>query len=340
MKTVDPKALEKLIRESGVSFRQNAASYKFTCPRCNKPEKLWMLKTTGQFVCFYCAEIDGFKGSPEYALRELLDRPLHELQHELYGTAYLDADTGLELNLKDFFGDEESDDIIDVQKEEPLLEIGWPVDSIHVSLSVEAMAYLVKRGIPLQVCNRYNIRYWPAKKRILFPVVMHGKLVGYQGRTILDVTEFLGDDGSVKRIPKILSSDKMPRERTLMFHDNLIGSPHAVLCEGPVDALKADLCGGNVAAMGKAVTRTQLKLIIDSGVKRLYLALDPDAAKEVKRIAMDMSDKIEVYLLNTPKGRKDLGEATCEEVLEEFKKAMPFNAGKLLLYFKSHARFA
>jgi DNA primase len=101
-----------------------------------------------------------------------------------------------------------------------------------------------------------------------------------------------------------------------------------------VDAIKADWCGGAVATMGKAVSATQLDVIRRAGIKKIYLALDPDAAEEVNRLAYELGD-METRLLLPPKGRKDLGECSFEEVYEAFQQAEPFTAGNLLLSLRA-----
>jgi hypothetical protein len=68
----------------------------------------------------------------------------------------------------------------------------------------------------------------------------------------------------------------------------------------------------------------------------VYLALDPDAAEEVNRLAFELGD-LETRLLLPPAGRKDLGECSFEEVLEQFHNAEPFMAGNLLIDLKSRA---
>jgi hypothetical protein len=108
-----------------------------------------------------------------------------------------------------------------------------------------------------------------------------------------------------------------------MFQDRLQGSKHAVLTEGPFDALKGHLVGGNVASMGKDVSARQLDIIVRSGVRALYVGLDRDAAKEVGRIVRDLHGTLDLYRLLPPPHRDDLGECTMEEVAHQFHTAEP-----------------
>ena len=121
-----------------------------------------------------------------------------------------------------------------------------------------------------------------------------------------------------------------------MFNERLMGSKHAVLCEGPIDAIKADKCGGNVASMGKIVGNKQLQFILDSGIKDLYLALDPDADIETAKIVDKLSDKLQIrHMLATGQSTKpDLGAMDFDEVFELFKKAPLVNRNKVFIYLK------
>jgi DNA primase len=130
-----------------------------------------------------------------------------------------------------------------------------------------------------------------------------------------------------------------------MFADRLIGSDHVVVCEGPIDAIKMHKAGGNVATMGKSIgagqvktlrdptrlSREQMSVLSTSGVRKVYLALDPDAVKETARLAREMSD-LEVYVIRPPKGAKDIGELSLDEAHQCFLNAEPAGAGKVYIY--------
>ena len=311
-----PDALKDLLDKSGASYGQNAHSFKMECPRCGKKDKLWILKHNGYFVCWSCKETDNFKGRCEWALKEVLGISIAELQGKLYDGGVPPGDM-LDFTLKDF----DDEDLIEMP---PVLqEVEWPVDAISCCdpHGQRGYDYLRGRGITDMIMAFMDIRYQPSTRRVLFPVKMNGKLYGWQGRAIYETNL------------KILTSEGLRREYMLMFHDNLIGSPHAVICEGPVDALKASLCGGNVATMGKAVSAPQLALIRAQGIRKVYLALDPDAADEIRRLAEELGD-LETYLLLPPEGKKDLGECTFEQVYYQFTKAAPFSSGHMLVALK------
>lgn len=334
---LDPKELSALIRESGVSFKETTRSFIFDCPRCNKRDKLYMLKSDGRFICWVCAD-DNFKGRAEYALTELVGLTITELRKRLYG---LDAPAGqafLSIDLSEWFGEEESDEIVGGFA--PLATVEWPYNyyPIDHTFSARGRAYLEGRGLDLALAMAYDLRYCPPERRVAFPVKSNGLLLGWQARAIGRTEWWDEDEERMVRIPKILSSESLgeKRDRVLMFADRLAGSPHAVLCEGPVDALKAHLCGGNVATMGKVVQRNQLALIRNAGIGRLYLALDPDAASETARLVREIGTDMECYQILPPPGREDLGDCTLEEVHEAFLSARRVTSANLFIYLRTH----
>lgn len=321
---VDTTILKEMVEDSGLSFSQNNVSWIFTCPRCDKAKKLYIRKKDGRFICWKCAETDNFKGRPEFALAELLGVSIREISEQLYGQVPLHTDMFLDedvLGLDDF-GIEEEDDFI----------TQWPLDYYPID-SREAKKgrdYLIGRGIPPDMARFYDIRYNPESRRVYFPVSSHGKLFGWQGRIIIPNRYEV--DGVMKEIPKILSSKEIQRDRRLMFLDRIQGVEHAVLCEGPVDALKAHYCKGNVATMGKAISPGQIRLLRSTGVKRIYLALDPDAADETQRLVDELGSEIELYEMTPKDDKMDLGAMSFEDVYDQFLRASPIITGKVFVF--------
>ena len=326
MSEIDPKALADLIESSGLRFKKNAVSYIFTCPKCDKKEKLYIRRSTGQFICFYCSETVGFKGWPEYALTELLGMSLPDLKNKLYGLEAPPGSGYLTLNLRDFFGD--SPPI----EPEPIPSFEFPSDFFPIDSpkSIVGAAYLESRGISLDIAAQYRLRYCPPTKRVVFPIYEGERIVGWQARFV-GPTEWVSG-GETKRWPKIVSCSGMKGDKILMFNERL-NTEHCILTEGPIDAIKAHACGGNVAAMGKGVSKCQLNIIRNSGIKKLYIALDPDAASDVQRIAKEMAD-LELYRLLPPDGVKDLGDCSIAQVKELFDAAPRILPGQIFLFLK------
>jgi hypothetical protein len=68
-----------------------------------------MYKDDGRFLCFYCAEINGFKGRAEYALADMLGQPPAKIAKALYGDKIPTADLFMGFELQDWWSDDEDE---------------------------------------------------------------------------------------------------------------------------------------------------------------------------------------------------------------------------------------
>jgi len=323
---VDTRALAEIVKDSGLSYKSNSKSWIFTCPKCSKKEKLYIRKSDGRFVCWSCQD-KGFWGRAEHALHALLGLSIEELRKRLYGGDQSDGTAPLRLDLSAFL---DSDEEVAEALPEKLLH----PDFIPIAEpgAERGRMYLRGRGIPTEVAKEYGLQYWAARSRVVFPIVMNGKVYGWEARAT-GPTEFLNENGEKVTIPKTLGLPGMRKDLMLMFADRLKGAEHAVVCEGAVDAIKAHFCGGNVATMGKNVSKEKLDLIRSTGVRRIYVALDPDAAKDISKMVKAYGD-LEVYHLRPSAGHKDLGEMSFEDVYEQFLSARRVNAGNVFVHVR------
>jgi hypothetical protein len=332
--------LKEIVLAGGVAFRQSSISYIFDCPRCGKRDKLWMYKESGNFKCWVCAEADGFRGACEKALVAIYGGDYQDYAKVLRGGEVPDMGP-LQLEFRD--DDSESDLFVDDR--EPVFN-GWEWPPTAVDADDPRFApgrsYLMGRGIGETIIRKYDIRYSPGENRVLFPYVINGELVGWQGRICGPNVLFDTITGRTREIPKALTKiQEGIQGNYVMFAQNLERSPHAVLTEGPITGLKAELCGGNVTTLGKGVTPAQLRWVA-SKVKRMYLALDPDAGEDIMRSGDFLAGlDIEAFLMRVPQhvterlakvGKKaDFGDCTPEEVLKAFEDAERWRPGQLAL---------
>ncbi len=339
----DPEKLASLIANSGLRPRNNKLSYIFDCPKCQKPEKLWMFKEGGRFLCWYCAETNGFKGRPEFALAALLNRPVGSIRKELYGSELTTADIFFDFDLADHWSEDE--EVVQQPNLNKMTRVIWGPDfyPIDHSFSTKGMDYLAGRGISKELAMHYGLRYSPIDSRVAFPVGHQGALFGWQARYTGKTEWFDSKANKEIRIPKILSTDSLSgqRDRLVQFADQLTGTDQAIICEGPIDAIKCHLCqpkpdmqAGNIATMGKIVSDQQVSLLKFCGIKRVYLALDPDAEAEVSRLVKLFEPDVAVYLMKVPRPFKDFGEMSLEGVKQAYKVAKRINNGQLFFYLK------
>lgn len=318
-----------LLADAGLSSprKQTGQSFVYDCPVCDRSERLYVRKRDGRFRCFYCATSQGTDGYPERLLSIVTGMPIEAARAQLFGGDTVPQATHLNLSLVEEVEDED----VEVWTQLPALGWDWHWKPIGDPGTERGVEYLAGRGIPLGVAQEYQIRYSPKDQRVAFPVLAQGVLVGWQARLIIP-DSWVDSKGVKRSVPKILSSAEIPRDRVVMFQDRLRRGESAVMCEGPVDAIKAHLCGGNVAMMGKTVSRGQLDIIRAAGVKDLYVWLDPDAAEEISKIVRDFSMDMEVYVPECPPGFKDPGAMPMELVYEQFRRAPRAHPWRLFLW--------
>jgi DNA primase len=304
--------------EEGIFVRETYRSYILKCPHCNKPD-LYFDKTVGNFICFAgsCGEKgNGFKllsKIKDISYKDAKDLVLHEKEHH--------KAPGFEVSFTDEVKKPE-------EEESRMLELEH-FYSLDNEESVEGRLYLLNRGIPLKVAQKYDLKYSPIYRRVIFPLMHNGELAGYQARAIDQV-----DKGARMR-----NNPGFKKGGYLMFYDKIpLDSKHIIIAEGPVDALKFDLCGGNVASLGKDLSKNQLLMITDLPVERVYWALDDDADNLIPDYVESISK--ESYIVRVPEAAKkrilesgkdkaDFGECTYEECAQAIREAKKIS-GKIL----------
>jgi len=312
---VDPIKVGQLLKDLSIPFSENAEVFlHIKCPSCEK-EKGYITKRKGVFSCWVCKD-SGVFGSCERWLAKISQKPVSWIAEKIKKEYDGIAEENCELELSD----EDDEEIMEESLE--LYRTVWPTDFFEIDsiLSRAGRSYLEGRGISVDMAKKYGVKYSTYHKRVCFPIETSGVFLGYQGRLVGPEKGTIG--GLEYRSAKYLTSKNVPRERAVMFHNRLEGSPHAIVAEGPIDAIKLDLCGGNIATIGKNISQGQIKLIQQSVV---YLALDPDAYTEiVKNATLLQSIGKQVYVIQPPKDKKDFGECSYEESYRCFLEAKPF----------------
>jgi len=316
--------IEKFFNKYGIEARyETSRSYVFDCPACGGSEKLYVEKATGKTICFKGEDHSCPKPSDklEFCMSIVSGLDLDMVKTE-FEQGLLQVGDTLDISFDD------KPKVADVKTIEPISPGDLPQDIAPISADISApgRAYLEGRGITFDMMKKYGIMYAFGARRVIFPVIMDNKIYGYQGRAIDPVDK----KDRMRNLPGEWKS------KTLMFRDNLVGSEHIIIAEGPISALKFEQVGGFVATMGKLVSLDQMQMIKNSGVKKVYMALDRDAADNTKKLRdyFLIENNMPCYLIEVPDHRDDFGDCTFEECAAAFKDARLVARDELFLYIE------
>jgi hypothetical protein len=323
------KIIKEVIEEQGLSFREKARTIYTTCPKCDQDDKFSIIKENGSCVCY--------RGSCDFGRRwfdewlSLTSRcTIQEAKERISDGPVITGEfakitTNFDLNLQ----------LEDIEVEQ-LEELTWPPhDTVMIDRDIptDGLAYLESRGVPAEVASHYGIRYSIQRRRVIIPVFMNGKCYGWQGRAIDDV-----EDGFRMR-----NNEGFRRAKLVMFLDQIRPNSHVIISEGPFDAMKFHLVGGNISTLGNEISNEQIELIFSKRPSGIYIALDADAAKETTKL-IGRSQDLKVYTLEVPDsckrrcekaGKKaDFGECTFVEAKESFLNARQRSKHEIVLYLK------
>lgn len=303
------KRLEELFIEHGFPFYETERSIITTCPQCNKEKHLYLYKTSGNGKCMKC----GTSFSAAAVVVAITGCTYHDAFKILDANKFIEANQTLHFTL----GEARRADVYDEEIRTAPLPANF-LDLTH-NESKPGLEYLVQRGVWWPILSLYNVRYCPSMKRVIFPVRQGDGYVGWQGRDITGKSEL-----------RYMSPKGFQKARVLLGYELVNHGEerdYVILSEGPVDCLRLAILGNSVCSMGKEVSTTQIKLIQRLLVKKVYLALDPDAFPVFDAIALELEPEQEVYIMMPPEGRKDFGECEDKEILEAFKNARRYTRG-------------
>lgn len=330
MAKITAEKIKQIISEEGLSFRERGRTLYTTCPKCDKSDKLSILKANGYTIC-YRGSCE-FKGPKPfiYWLMDTARISKQEAVERIYGAKDQEYSERIELKL-DLEDHKQYKSLDTVQSE----KLEWPLQfSLDLSLpeATEAANYLAERGVNIDIAKKYDISYYLETRRIIFPILHDGACIGWQARTIDDLPPHL----------KVRNNIGFQRASSVMFIDKVKPDSFVIIAEGPIDAIKFDFCGNAVATMGKTISDKQLETILNKSPKKVFLALDDDAAQEMRKLQSLF--KVPVYKIDVPESCKircqlnnkkaDFGECTFEECFEAFKSARKLDYYSTVLYLK------
>lgn len=319
----------EFLQEYGLSFKERARTIiHVPCPECGREDKFSILKENGSTICYRGSCPYGKKWFDEFMVR-VTGMPLIEAKHRLHGNDLYKELTPVFDRKKEIEVSFSEDEIAAIPT------VPWPEDHMITAgseFAVEAHRYLEGRGVTKEVAAKYGLTFSHKHRRVYFPVTMNGRVLGYQGRAIDKVQDSF----------KVRNNDGFKREMLVMFLDCVKPGSHAIIAEGPFDAIKFDLVGGAVCTMGKEVTDHQVSAINSKQPSKVYLALDDDAAPEMNRLINKF--RCPVFRVEVPKSCKDrcklfekkadFGECTLEEARQAFLNAYEVDSTSIILHLE------
>lgn len=307
-----PYYIREFIDTEGIPCKETSRSFILTCPECGRSEKLYVEKTEGNFTCFSAS--CGNKGQFYKYLSQVKDISIEEAKARIYGVTKITPTGILNKSLKI---EEPLFKVTEIPKQ---FEIFVPEDFVTLDSpeAVEGVNYALKRGIDLTLARKYGILYSVHQKRLVYLCKdTEQKIVGYQGRAIGDVPHGL----------RMRNSTGFPRDLNYMFLNMFPDSKHLIVAEGPVDAIKFDHCGGNIAAFGKQISDRKIAMLNEHPCDRIYWALDEDANDLIRSYSrrinknsyfVSIPENAKKRILASGKEKADFGECTFEECKEAF----------------------
>lgn len=282
--------IESLLQEWDGNLSTTRRDYICRCPFCGKEKKLWVQKENKIFQCWVCKEkghiyrlvgvLKGISWDEAYKL-------VHKVDPQC--TKY---DEVLNFVLKNDLSQKEENSHL------PNLELPARMKfTLDLPDSHEAREYLEYRGIDENKIHYFDIHYDEIDNRIIFPVYLYDKLVGWQGRDITGMAQ-----------PKIKSSPDFPKAKVLYNYNQIFYSmpEYAMLVEGPIDAIKAQDFNA-IGLFGKFLNTEQLNLLLKiPTLKKMYIALDPEEQEQRNHLMKELSAFWETFWVPIEDG-KDIG---------------------------------
>ena len=238
------------------------------------------------------------KCTPENAVAYVLD-------------GYVGGDANLELNVETRMASPRAKAL------QRLPMMAWPSGAVPVHQHGLCFQYLAARGMSAEAMAAYGVHagtWGRLTNYVLFPIVMDGGMVYWQGRAAWNPPAGLVGEQKrawvkATRYRKTLNPYN-PREgepyqahagEVIYNYDRAHHEPAVVICEGPIDAMK---CGPHaVALLGKG-TPDKIARLRRMRAQRYTIYLDRGEEEWAKAlgIAAALSSYAEVYLATPPEG--------------------------------------
>ena len=269
--------------------------YRVCCPFCDdQRHRLWVNYQFGQFDSRFqgkrrlhlavCYNEGCLQGNPDN--RQKLADSLFTLKNRNVRDKYLPEAFTLQR------GRTEPRTLSEVQPPGTIAPLSkLPAD--HV-----AVRYLLDRGYTPETFTTYGLgycvtadpRFREARGRIIIPLFMHGKYVGWQGRWPADV------NWKAEGIAKYYTMPGLPRGQLLYNYDRAREKPYVVVVEGVTDTWRSS--DYFVACLGGALTHAQRSLLASTWRDRPIVLL-PDGGQAERDTMTNTVVQLEALVTHT-----------------------------------------
>ena len=263
----------------------------FTCPSCNHhKKKLTLNLSTQKFQCWVC----GYKGHRAFKLLKAVSASpkTYEILRDIDSQYSFKRQTTVKRSTDSL----------------RLPQGVTPIMSSSAILSKHALHYLNQRGITPQDVVKYNLHYCEQgdlKNMVIIPSYDNNGFLNYYVGRSFDKNAYIKH--------KLASSTK----DIIGFEMYINWDLPIILCEGAFDAMA--IKRNAIPLFGKRISDSLMKKIIESNVKKIYLALDEDALKDAfKHAETFIGYGKKVYLIEMgDKDPSELGFKTFTKLLHK-----------------------
>lgn len=332
LKAFDARSFCMKHRGHKESMSARSHEYLFRCPICSGSNLRWnptKQDFAGGFICWGC-----YRQGNTIALVALFERIDVEDAEEFVRKAYVGGDASL------FLSDTAKMPEVASFALTRLPTIRWPAHAVPAVYHPMCRAYLHGRGIDDATIMSWGLHagvQGRERNYVLFPVVMDGGLVYWQGRASWNPPEYLGreerkawekDTFYRKSLNPVNAAEGVPQATAsdvLFNFDRARASWHVVICEGPVDAIRVGPHA--VALLGKG-SDTKIARLRMMRAQRYTVYLDRGHARDnaqakAQQIASSLSGWAEVFMATAPEGH-DAGSLTPEQNAWVLGQAVPY----------------
>ena len=309
-------------------------SYRFgtqtlPCPECGSGRLRWRHEPRGRqtWICWGC-HITGDSCS----LIQLMEQ--------------VDTAQAVAIIMAGYVGGDAPQSLQGVVTEAPKVtmrrQMPWPREAEPLTpMHGSAWSYVMARGITAEQVREYGLGVGlrgRLQHHVIFPVVMDGGLVYWQGRAAYDPPKHLDREQrkvwvattGYRKTMNPTSEVGYASAREVLFNfDRARGEPHVVICEGPVDAIKVGPHA--VALLGKNPSEEKVQRLLRLPASRYTVYLDRGEQERASALALaaELSSFAPTFIATPPEGC-DPGQLSPAENAQVIAAAPPFSGRHLV----------